>query len=758
MTRHTISVPVPARVVRPAVAMGDPDGTARAIALTDRYITRDGQPWIPVMGEYHFSRDDASVWETELRKMKAGGIDVLATYVFWILHEEVRGKVRWDGDRDLRRFLQLAHDAGLAVVLRIGPWAHGEARNGGFPDWLQSLPIEHRTDDPAYLELVRGWFREIAHQACGLFHSAELPDAPIIGVQVENELYDQPDHLGTLRDMAEELGMHASLWVGTGWGGALLPPDRLMPVYAGYSDGFWESSDVDWPEFGPMHFTFSDVRDDLTVGADVRGTDAVASDRDYRYPFVTCELGGGMHVAYHRRPHVDPVDVSALALVKIGSGSAWQGYYLYHGVTQVIGELSTTQESQDTGYPNDVPLLDYDFFAPLGSLGQVREHYHLLRQQHLFLSSFGSAVAAYPATLPTAEGPRWAVRGDGERAYLFVNNHQPAGQPLPAIADVQFSVGLGEHTVTLPTAPVDLATGTHFIWPVRQAFGSIPALSATVQPVTEFGTLVVFAAIDGIAPEFLVEGVEVGTITGAGVEELDGGILRVVPTADPGLDALVTVGTTRLLVLDPFTASRLWRGEIAGVDSLVVWDGALVFGDDLTVFTSAPRAEVLLLREGDREFARHEVTGPDAVPDATIVVEREATGVTEPRRGGSMDRSSAPRDEDFERAAPVRIELPDLSALGDDVERVYLSLEWVGDVARAYIDGELVSDQFWSGRRWDIDLTGRRATAGLAVDLLALPWDPSADVFVDRRVRPAASGPLLRFTRAEIVVQSRSRV
>lgn len=24
----------------------------------------------------------------------------------------------------------------MKVWLRIGPWAHGECRNGGFPDWL----------------------------------------------------------------------------------------------------------------------------------------------------------------------------------------------------------------------------------------------------------------------------------------------------------------------------------------------------------------------------------------------------------------------------------------------------------------------------------------------------------------------------------------------------------------------------------------------------------------------------------------------
>ena len=33
--------------------------------------------------------------------MKAGGINVIATYVFWNMHEEHEGKFNWTGDRDL---------------------------------------------------------------------------------------------------------------------------------------------------------------------------------------------------------------------------------------------------------------------------------------------------------------------------------------------------------------------------------------------------------------------------------------------------------------------------------------------------------------------------------------------------------------------------------------------------------------------------------------------------------------------------------
>ncbi|MBM9539174.1 hypothetical protein JWG43_19055, partial [Desulfobulbus alkaliphilus] len=132
---------------------------------------------------------------------------------------------------------------------------------------------------------------------------------------------------------AEDLGLHLPLWTATGWGGAQLP-GTLLPVYSAYADGFWEESSTGWPEFAAIHFRYSEVRDDLTVGADLReafdqitvGAEVPASDRGI-LPFVTCELGGGMHVAYHRRPLVGAQDVAALALAKIGSGSVWQGYY-----------------------------------------------------------------------------------------------------------------------------------------------------------------------------------------------------------------------------------------------------------------------------------------------------------------------------------------------------------------------------------------------------------------------------------------------
>ena len=101
-----------------------PNGAS--IGLNSRYLIRDGKPWLPVMGEIHYTRVPEQEWEGEILKMKAGGVQIIATYVIWIHHEEVEGEFDWTGRRDLRRFIELCGKHGMLVQLRIGPWVHGE--------------------------------------------------------------------------------------------------------------------------------------------------------------------------------------------------------------------------------------------------------------------------------------------------------------------------------------------------------------------------------------------------------------------------------------------------------------------------------------------------------------------------------------------------------------------------------------------------------------------------------------------------------
>ena len=77
------------------------------LGVNSRYLIRDGKPWFPVMGEFQFSRYPENEWEDEILKMKAGGVQIVSTYVFWIHVEEIKGQFDWTGQRSLRRFVEL---------------------------------------------------------------------------------------------------------------------------------------------------------------------------------------------------------------------------------------------------------------------------------------------------------------------------------------------------------------------------------------------------------------------------------------------------------------------------------------------------------------------------------------------------------------------------------------------------------------------------------------------------------------------------
>lgn len=171
-------------VKRGHLDLGGTNAKGDRIDVNSFYLERNGKPFIPVIGEFHFSRYPHQYWDEQLKKMKAGGITVVATYVFWNMHEFKEGTFNWSGDLDVRLFTELCAKNGLDVLMRIGPFAHGEIRNGGLPDWLYGRPIDVRSNDQVYLHYVNRLYQEIGKQLKGLMFK---DNGPIIGVQIENE-------------------------------------------------------------------------------------------------------------------------------------------------------------------------------------------------------------------------------------------------------------------------------------------------------------------------------------------------------------------------------------------------------------------------------------------------------------------------------------------------------------------------------------------------------------------------------------------
>ena len=626
--------------------MGGKNPKGEEINVTSRYFTRNGKPWIGVMGEFHFSRYSRENWHRELAKMKAGGITIVSTYLFWIYHEEIEGKMDFGGDNDIRAFIKECKDVGLDVVIRIGPWAHGECRNGAFPDWLLKKDYKLRDNNEEYLAVVKKWYQSIYNEVKGLFYK---DGGNIIAVQIENEFVDNAEHLAKLKEIAVECGFIAPIYTVTGWNsasGAKIPVDEVVPVFGGYCEAPWENH---MNRLSPSpHYFFNRMRNDSAIGTDlIAKTQSDGWQLPYeRYPFATCELGGGIEVTHHRRPIIKPMDIYAVSLVKLGDGNNLVGYYMYHGGTNKIGELSTFNETKATGYPNDYPILSYDFQAPLSEYGEVREQYGLLNMLHMFVNDFGEEFApmiavdsANSVAVDDTNSLRYGMRTNGKSGFVFVNHYQR----LTELADIENAV-ISAGNVEFP--PIDVKGEVSFFMPFNMKMGDSVLEYATAQPLCKCDDTYFFAEIPNIKAEYKFS---------------------------KGSANIVTV---------PFENAKYMR-KLNG--TVYIGGGCNLYEENGQIY-SVEDGEYICQKWNGSEFET--LTIVQSAKQSNV----EITGV-----------ENAPFEPKYKEELCIGGER-ELTWKKINVDGGYgfAEIDYVGDVAQIYADGELVADDYYYGKTWRV--------------------------------------------------------
>ena len=626
--------------------MGGKNPKGEEINVTSRYFTRNGKPWIGVMGEFHFSRYSRENWHRELAKMKAGGITIVSTYLFWIYHEEIEGKMDFGGDNDIRAFIKECKDVGLDVVIRIGPWAHGECRNGAFPDWLLKKDYKLRDNNEEYLAVVKKWYQSIYNEVKGLFYK---DGGNIIAVQIENEFVDNAEHLAKLKEIAVECGFIAPIYTVTGWNsasGAKIPVDEVVPVFGGYCEAPWENH---MNRLSPSpHYFFNRMRNDSAIGTDlIAKTQSDGWQLPYeRYPFATCELGGGIEVTHHRRPIIKPMDIYAVSLVKLGDGNNLVGYYMYHGGTNKIGELSTFNETKATGYPNDYPILSYDFQAPLSEYGEVREQYGLLNMLHMFVNDFGEEFApmiavdsANSVAVDDTNSLRYGMRTNGKSGFVFVNHYQR----LTELADIENAV-ISAENVEFP--PIDVKGEVSFFMPFNMKMGDSVLEYATAQPLCKCDDTYFFAEIPNIKAEYKFS---------------------------KGSANIVTV---------PFENAKYMR-KLNG--TVYICGGCNLYEENGQIY-SVEDGEYICQKWNGSEFET--LTIVQSAKQSNV----EITGV-----------ENAPFEPKYKEELCIGGERElTWKKINVDGRYGFAEIDYVGDVAQIYADGELVADDYYYGKTWRV--------------------------------------------------------
>ena len=631
----------------------------------------DGRRVCPVMGEIHYSRLPADEWRQEVRKMKDGGVTIIATYVFWNHIEEQQGIFRWDGQRNLRHFLEICKEEQMPVVLRIGPFCHGEVRNGGIPDWVFATGCKTRSTNTVFLGFAEKLYRQIFTQVQGL----QWKDGgPLLACQFDNEYRGSGDYLMALKRIALDIGFDLPFYTRTGWPelSKPVPFGEMLPLYGDYADGFWDRTLGETDGNYYKAFNFKAFRSSTAIATDQinYSPSSTTPSPSTDYPYFTCELGGGMATAYHRRPYVYPEDAYSMAVVKLGSGSNLLGYYMYHGGTNPEGitTLNENQRTVATNY-NDMPVVTYDFQAPLGEFGQTYPQYYMLRPLHLFMHDFGDMLAPMEASFPTSQDLpkgdnsqlRWTIRSltppsepESGPAFIFINNYERL-QNLTAKRNVQLS-----------------ACGV--VFPRL----TIPANCIAILPVNVHNIRYATAQI---------------------VAKRDGNIYMM---QIPGLPTTIAMkdGKTLRNVKARGTAKPVYQN---------------------IYLLTKQEAEHLFLDEPQKSIVSESINFykvREAGPLRTITI-------------GAQKVAEEPQDDDFEQAAVYRIQLPEeLSNLKTQNSNL-LRIDYRGDVARLYADGRLIADNFYYGRPFLFGLW--RLPQGIReVELRILPMQENAPIYLPR--------------------------
>ncbi len=486
-------------VISGVLKMGNPGLPGKQLLVNNKYITLDGKPITPVMGEMHFSRLAENQWEDAILKMKACGINIVATYVFWNHHEEIEGQFDWSANKNLRKFAKLVAKHELWLYPRIGPWAHGEARNGGTPDWiLTKANIKNRANEPVYQHYAEKWYRQVAQQLKDLLYK---DGGPVIGIQLENEYRrgkgGEP-HILWLKSVAIKHGLDVPMYTVTGWGAASVPAFEVIPLWGGYPDAPWAPNLN--RNTGCDIFKFTNYRGSDEIGNGTINTNA--SFDASAYPYFTCEMGVGIMNTNHRRLRIDSIDGLGIVTSKLGSGSNLIGYYVFTGGSNIKGVLTTNEENKELGNYNTNPIVSYDFQAAVRESGKLNGSYYEVKKVHYFMNEFGDKLATKDPVLPEKKSDvNWSVRADDTSAFLFCVNYC-RNNKTPERKNVKFKVKLKNETIIFPQKAIDIKDSAMFIWPLNFDMNNIKLKYATSQPLCNIGNKWIFIQDAVTSPEF----------------------------------------------------------------------------------------------------------------------------------------------------------------------------------------------------------------------------------------------------------------
>ena len=338
---------------------------APALSFADRQLFKSGEPHRIIAGALHYFRVHPDQWQDRIDRLVALGVNTLDTYVAWNFHQPYKDVAPdFTGWRDLARFITLAGDAGLDVIVRPGPYICAEWDNGGFPSWAISNPeMVLRSSDPLFTAAVGAWFEQLLPiieplQAC---HGG-----PVVALQIENEYGSYGDDQAYLRWNRQALldgGMSEMLFTADGGTDYFLDGGSLPDTWA-----------------------------TATLGSRGKEADEIWERRRPGEPFFTVEFWNGWFDHWGEDHHTRPALEAAAEAKNVLDVDGSICLYMAHGGTNF--GLSAGANHDGVIQPT---VTSYDSDAPIAENGRLTEKFFAMREA--FFAAEGRELTAVPDAL-----------------------------------------------------------------------------------------------------------------------------------------------------------------------------------------------------------------------------------------------------------------------------------------------------------------------------------------------------------------------
>ncbi|REE81538.1 beta-galactosidase [Paenibacillus taihuensis] len=308
----------------------------------------DGEPFRILSGAIHYFRVVPEYWKDRLWKLKEGGFNTVETYVAWNIHEPAEGQFDFEGIADLTRFIEIAGELGLHVIVRPSPYICAEWEFGGLPAWLLADPgMRLRCLHQPFLGKVDAYYDVLLPKLVPLLATN---GGPIIAMQIENEYGSYGNdkaYLAYLEQGMKSRGIDVLLFTSDGPGDFYLQGGMMDRVLA-------------------------------TVNFGSRSKEAFEKLTEYQQdkPLMCMEFWNGWFDHWGEQHHTRDSDDAAAVLDEMLAAGASVNAYMYHGGTN-FGFYNGANYADNQHQPT---ITSYDYDVAISESGDLTDKFYKYRE------------------------------------------------------------------------------------------------------------------------------------------------------------------------------------------------------------------------------------------------------------------------------------------------------------------------------------------------------------------------------------------